>query len=262
MIPWRRYALDNSEKNKPESDDEILCEWHKPKSVDDEEQDKNSSSSSINNNKKNAFLESEDSDGDMLVVDRRANKKDDAEIVIDDSDSESDMMIVKKTNSSSKIDTDANENKSKQPDDLSLNQQTAIEMGELENASSNINNKNVDDDDKNEDDNKEDLRQIDVYSDDSVSSIDITTVECHAFENKIFYLNEDLPATDVIKLKDNIKNMLGIVTKNPHKANYIITKQGKKLPSSSLKGEVVKEIWIRECFELQAFIPTTRYRIF
>lgn len=95
---------------------------------------------------------------------------------------------------------------------------------------------------------------------DSDSSIDITAVECQAFKNKIFYLNEDLPASTVLKFKHTIRNMLGTLTKDPSKANYVITSQGKKLPKQiNATAEIVKDIWIQECNDLQAFIPTSRY---
>ncbi|XP_070505362.1 DNA repair protein XRCC1 [Chironomus tepperi] len=228
-ISWRKFALDNSEKNKPESEDEILSEWHKPKSTTDIKDEK--------------MEQSDDSDGDMLIVDRRGQKNN-AKIIID-SDSESDMAIVDKTNKNN-IKDDKMDSKQDNDDDYNINR-FKDEQQQPQNIDVTNNNKNE--------------METDVYSDDdSVSSIDITTVECQAFKDKIFYLNEDLSATDKIKLRDNIKHMLGIVTKNPHKAHYIISKQGKKLPTN-FKAEVVKEIWIRECFDLQAFIPTTRYRI-
>lgn len=100
----------------------------------------------------------------------------------------------------------------------------------------------------------------DLFDADSDSSIDISTVECQAFKNKVFYLNQDLPATTTIKFKHVIKHMLGIVTKDPSKANYIITRHGKNLPKNT-NAEVVKDTWIQECHDLQAFIPITRYRL-
>lgn len=95
---------------------------------------------------------------------------------------------------------------------------------------------------------------------DSDGSIDITAVECEAFKNKVFYLNEDLPSSTVLKFKHIIRNMLGIVTNNPSTANYIITKYGRNLPKTA-SAEVVKDIWIQECHDLHAFIPTMRYQL-
>lgn len=100
--------------------------------------------------------------------------------------------------------------------------------------------------------------QIEIDSD---SSIDITAVECDAFKNKVFYLNEDLPSSTVLKFTHIIRNMLGIVTKSSSKANYIITKQGRNLPKISGAEVVVKDTWIQECHDLQAFIPTKRYEL-
>lgn len=95
---------------------------------------------------------------------------------------------------------------------------------------------------------------------DSDSSIDITAIECQVFKNKVFYLNQDLPSSTVLKFTHIIKNMLGVITKDPSKANYIITKHGRNLPKST-DAEVVKDTWIQECFDLQAFIPTNRYQL-
>lgn len=219
MIPWRRFALDSSEQNQPESEDEIHCEWNKP--VDEHA-------------KSSTKQELDDSDDDMLIVDRRG-LNDDVQVI--DSESDSDMAV----------------------DVAPLKKENEVKMDETE---SNVSQQRQEDrnDSKDAIDINENRPTNDFYSDDSVSSIDITTIECQAFKDKKFYLNGDLTATDTIKLKDIIKNMLGVVTKNPHKANYVISKYGKNVPRN-IKGEVVKEIWVRECFDLQAFIPTTRYRL-
>jgi hypothetical protein len=205
-LPWRRFALDSSEKDEHESEEEVLSEWHRPKTV---------SSSKENQH-------SEDSDDDMLIVDKRKSPV--KQIVIDDSDSEDDMKVVHSV--------------AKRDDDNGINESN--DNGRSPPQSNQI------------------LQEED-YSEDSISSIDITTIECKVFNNRMFYLNDDLSATDRIRLADHIKQMLGIVTKNPYKADYIIAKQGKSFPKNA-KGEVVKEVWVRECYELQAFIPTARYK--
>jgi hypothetical protein len=107
------------------------------------------------------------------------------------------------------------------------------------------------------DDQKENL-SMEIDSD---SSIDITQVECEAFKNRVFYLNADLPASTSIKFKHIIKHMLGSLTKDASKANYIITKNGKSLPQNKGRAEVVKDIWIEECHELQALLPISRYKL-
>lgn len=117
--------------------------------------------------------------------------------------------------------------------------------------------KDDDDDDDIKETKEEQKENMEIDSD---SSIDITAVECQAFKNKIFYLNEDLPASTVLKFKHIIRNMLGTLTKDPSKANYVITSQGKKLPKQIIAtAEIVKDTWIQECNDLQAFIPTSRY---
>lgn len=65
-----------------------------------------------------------------------------------------------------------------------------------------------------------------------------TQADNQIFKNKTFYLNEDLPATDVIKLKNQISSMSGNVTGKPSKADYIITATGKRLPEGT-SGEVL-----------------------
>ncbi|KAG5674603.1 hypothetical protein PVAND_004557 [Polypedilum vanderplanki] len=212
-LPWRRFAVDKSEQDESESEEEIFSEWHKPKTSSNNDDDKES----INSNSCDI-----DDDYDMLIVDKRNEKNPSpmkkviASMTIDDSESDNDMKTVK------------------------------IEKSEIDSES--------------KDNNNDFQENVECYSEDSISSVDITKIECEVFKDKKFYLNTDLSATDKILLKDHIKNMLGVVTKNPHKADYIIVKKAKSLPIK-VSAEIVKEVWIRECFELQAFIPTSRYRI-
>lgn len=91
------------------------------------------------------------------------------------------------------------------------------------------------------------------------STLDLTQVQKPVYKDKIFYLNEDLPATDVIKLKNQISELMGKITERSSKANYIITENGRKLPHGA-PGEVLIKTWVYECYELEAFIPTTRYK--
>lgn len=201
-IPWRRYATDWNEKKASESEDEILCEWHKPKSHHD-----------------NKYS---DSDEDMVVVDKRKQNV----VKIDESDDD-DMIVVDKRK------------------DISINDDKLPVKATVA---------------EKEEENEEQKENLNVEFIDSDSSIDITTIECQIFKNKVFYLNEDLPSSTVLKFTHLIRNMLGVVTKNPLKANYIITKDGRNLPKAT-EAEVVKDTWIQECHDLQAFIPTSRYRL-
>jgi DNA-repair protein XRCC1 len=204
-LPWRRFAMDRDDKNETVSEEEILCDWNRPKTA----------ATNLNDS---------DSDGDMLIVDKRKFTPE-KKIQAVGSDDDDDMVVVVKPPAlPMKITID---------DDESMQD---VEMAD--------------------DEQKENVEE----DNDSESSIDITNVECEAFKGKTFYLNEDLPATTIIKFKHTIKYMLGIVTKNPSKANYIITKYGENLPKNAC-GEVVKDIWIQECHDLQAFIPTTRYKL-
>lgn len=207
-MPWRRFAVDRDDKNGNESEEEVLCEWSRPKAT--------------------KTLNDSDSDGDILIVDKR-NKTPVKKMEVDDSDDDDDDMVVVV----------------KQPD---LPPKITIEDDD----------ETINLPDNNNDNNEEQKENVAEY--DSESSIDYANVECEAFKNKIFYLNGDLPATTVIKFVHTIKHMLGILTKDPTRANYIITKYGKNLPKNT-RAEVVKDIWIQECHDLQAFIPTTRYKL-
>lgn len=210
-LPWRRFAVDRDDKAGDVSEEEILCEWLRPKATND----------------------SDDSDGDMLIVDNRTGEKKSSpekkiEMKVDDSDDEDMMVVVKPPASPPKITIDNSDSETEKTHD----------------------------DEQKENDNL----QQNAFDFDSESSIDYSTVECEAFKNKIFYLNKDLPATTLLKFIHVIKHMLGIVTKDASKANYIITRHGKNLPRNST-AEVVKDTWIQECHDLQAFIPTTRYKL-
>lgn len=211
-LPWRRFALDRDDKKGNVSEDEILCEWNRPKAV--------------------ANLNESDSDGDMLIVDKRT-KSPAKKMEIVDSDDDDMVVVVKPPASPVKITIDDDDDETE-------------------------NNKNDDNiEDMPPDDEQKENQEV---GNDSESSVDITMVECEAFKGKLFYLNEDLPAAVVIKFKHIIKHMLGIITKDPKKANYIVTKTGRNLPKNT-RAEVVKDLWIQECHDLQAFIPTTRYKL-
>lgn len=100
---------------------------------------------------------------------------------------------------------------------------------------------------------------MEISTDDEVESCDVTQVENQVFKDKVFYLNKDLSATDVIKLKTQIQSMAGRVTERSSKAGFVIT-NGKNLPKDAT-GEVLTALWVTECHELEAIIPITRYKI-
>lgn len=219
-LPWRRFALDSEEQSEPESEEEIHCEW--------------------NNAKANNADMDIDSDDDMLIVDKRSEavkqpNSPKAKIVESDSDGDVEVVVCKPSKVTAiNVDDDDDEEEEQEKEEASQP--------------------------KDSDDSQKENQMQDFSDDSSISSVDITTVECDVFKTKIFYLHKDLSATDKILLKDHIKQMLGVLTKNPYKADYVVVKFGKSLPINC-KAEVVKEIWIRECFELKAFIPTSRYKI-
>lgn len=176
-----------------------------------------------------------DSDDDMVVVDKRVKngdaKKDSPPkpVVVVDEDP---VKIVEKTPESIEIDDEPVKIIEGEPNNNKASSQNIMEVStddELMNASS------------------------------KASTIDLTEYENQIYKEKSFFLMEDLPATDVIKLKNQITAMMGKVTEKPHKADFIITKTGRRLPSSA-KGEALTPLWIYECYELGAFIPTTRYK--
>lgn len=102
---------------------------------------------------------------------------------------------------------------------------------------------------------------MEVSTDDEMGngSLDHTQVENPIFKGKSFYLNEDLSATEIIKLKNHLKAMMGKTTENSSKADYIITESGRRLPSNST-CEILTNRWIHECYDIGALIPTTRYK--
>lgn len=79
------------------------------------------------------------------------------------------------------------------------------------------------------------------------------------FKGKLFYLHDDLPATEIIKLKSQIVSMSGKVTERASKADYVITQSARRLPDG-ITGETLLSRWVFECHDLEAFIPTTRYK--
>lgn len=177
--------------------------------------------------KQETTVNADDSDDDMVVVDNRNKKKVSPEkkkiLKLESDDDDDDMIVVDK----------------RKPETVSS--------------------ESVKDEPSNESNNEEQKENLHMEID-SDSSIDITAIECEAFKNRVFYLNEDLPSSTVLKFTHIIRHMLGVLTKNPTKANFIITKHGRNLPKAS-DAKVVKDTWIQECHDLQAFIPTTRYEL-
>lgn len=100
----------------------------------------------------------------------------------------------------------------------------------------------------------------DVSTDEEDSHMSSRT-ENKVFEGKSFFLAGDLPATDQIKLKDQIISMSGKVCTSSDNVDYIIASSVKKLPTGNDKAEVLKGLWISECYELEASIPITRYKL-
>lgn len=93
----------------------------------------------------------------------------------------------------------------------------------------------------------------------NIDSTDDTQDRKQIYKGKSFYLNDDLPATDVIKLKNQIVEMKGRITERSSKADFIITETGRRLPAG-VSGEVLISRWVYECCDLEALIPTTRYK--
>lgn len=103
---------------------------------------------------------------------------------------------------------------------------------------------------------------LDVATDDELAdnSLENTQCECKIFSDKLFYLNRDLPATDVIKLKSQIRLMMGTITQESSRADFIITKIGRELPRDT-SGEIVQDRWVYDCYALSVLVPTNRYKI-
>lgn len=101
---------------------------------------------------------------------------------------------------------------------------------------------------------------LEISTDDEGSSANHTQAENSIFKGKTFYLNEDLSATEIIKLKNHLKAMMGKVTDKSSQADYVITDSGRRLPSC-IKGEVLTQRWIHEVYDIGALIPTSRYKL-
>lgn len=109
---------------------------------------------------------------------------------------------------------------------------------------------------------KETRDVMEVSTDDEATDapvFDLTLAENTIFKGKTFYLNDDLSAAEIIKLKSYLQSLAGRVTEHASKADYVITESGRRLPSNS-KGEVLLNRWIHECHDIGALIPTTRYK--
>lgn len=200
-LPWRRFALDRTDKDEPESEEEIHNVL-------------------VKKSPSTRKFSGSGSDDDMVVVDKRLKNCD-----------------VKKTDEPRAGTTDESEPVNK-PDEI----EEDVQPHEIMNI-------------------------MDVSTDDEMmikssngSEVELMQLDIQIYKGKTFYLNEDLPATDVIKLKNQISTMMGKITDQPSKANFIITEKGRRLPAG-VSAEILISLWVYECFELEALIPTTRYRL-
>lgn len=106
---------------------------------------------------------------------------------------------------------------------------------------------------------------MDVSTDDDMGtsfndpSTDNAETMNQVLKGKLLYLHDDLPATEIIKLNSQIVNMSGKVTDRASKADYVITQSARRLPDG-ITGETLTSRWVFECYDLEAFIPTTRYK--
>lgn len=159
-------------------------------------------------------------------------------IKIVDSDSDSDMIVV--------------DRREKNGNEKKVEEVKAMEIDDDVEEVKNITKTSQDFMDASTDDDM--MEEAEKWSDHN-----LTQAENQVFKDKVFYLNEDLPATDVIKLKNQIAGMMGKITDKSRRADYVITDKGRRLPEPS-SAEVLLSLWVYECYELGAFIPTTRYK--
>ncbi|XP_058450012.1 DNA repair protein XRCC1 [Malaya genurostris] len=91
------------------------------------------------------------------------------------------------------------------------------------------------------------------------SPADVST-ELNFFKGKIFYLDPEVGAVDVIKLERYVKMYRGTITENVSEAHYLVTRN-KKSMAASFTGELIKPLWIYECHDMECLIPSERYRL-
>jgi hypothetical protein len=77
------------------------------------------------------------------------------------------------------------------------------------------------------------------FTQDSVLSVTQIQVDKKIFDDKKFYLNQDLSATVKIKLERHILYLKGRITSKPEDADYVIADKAKHI-SKDIRAEVVK----------------------
>lgn len=234
-LPWRRYSIVRGEKDETESEDEIHNVLNKPKSP------------SKTASKSLAFQS--DSDDDMVVVDKRVKNGTEQKA---ENDQKTDQKAEKLSEQVSSVDLN-------ESDEVQILPEPEPVVIDLDGSGETNNN-----DPSSQKSGKEPPSQknaMEVSTDDELmEEVDPGHIENQVYKSKAFFLNDDLPATDVIKLNNQITAMEGRVTGKPAKADFIVTKTGHKLPQG-VPGEVVTPLWVYECYELGALIPTHRYKI-
>ncbi|XP_058062646.1 DNA repair protein XRCC1 [Anopheles bellator] len=78
------------------------------------------------------------------------------------------------------------------------------------------------------------------------------------FNDKTFFLDDDVGAVDTMKLKKYIQSYKGVISNTPNNVEYIISRRKRPLPATT-RAQLVKPLWIFECNEMECLIPVNRY---
>lgn len=221
-IPWRRYALDDREAEKPESEDEILDESSKPSSKEeDAPQDK--TMALYDQETSNHGNSSEEDTEDELEKIRAKNKPSDTSIVLSDDDQKTDFFKKKTPTKISYISSDEEDKKP-------VNKKTPKKPPPKD--------------------------DFDATTDEE----EFTIARKGVFGGKKVYLSSVLGAVDRMKLEELLKEHKAIICDKDSGPNFVICSENEK-PSKKTSGEYVTPKWVYESCDLKKLLPTNRYLV-
>lgn len=221
-IPWRRHALDSDEESKSDSEDEIFDETLRPPET---------ATISIDDSPvKERTISPRPSTSQQSVKSRQSHRSESSEI---DTEDELDRIRSKQKLASA----NANTNVAK----LSHSSHTDDIYG------------------KTTEEDERQTKRTDQTDDDNNHTQSISPLP-EFFENKTFYLCDNISSIDDIKLRRFISVYKGELIETASLADYIITTT--LLPGSGdrMKGEIVKPLWVFECNDMECLLPTKRYK--
>lgn len=230
-LPWRRFALDDREAEKPESEDEIFDLSLRPPDTS-EPDTKPLSPSSTGKSQREDPAPVEDSSEDVLVLYDNGNNQ--SYLVSSGSDTDEELEKIARTKNNGD------------------NEPTSEHVAKAASEDS-------------PPDKKAKKKKFIVFEASTEEDESIKVPKQHPespklFEGMKFYLSSRLPTAGFSKTKKCIEQFHGQLIHTLSDADYVISTDKIGI-DAEFKGEVVSPLWVLECSDMECRVPTRRYLV-